>query len=639
MGWKDQPAVGDAQSSADTVVEPKIDLLSKLPAVAGSANREFWDTQDVGRSLSSGLMRGTTGLADTVLTGGRAPAGSFEFEPIPEGADLSTYQPKITARDVPPVTPVGDFARAHDPKTMSYEPKTTAGDYTQTGAEFATGMLFPAGKGGMAEKFLYNVAAPAIGSETAGKAANYFFPGSEEAEAWARLVGAFGGSPLAKAGEIAVKAATPSKVVDPIMKTLEKHGVTTTAGNYARDPALLAREVKAGRTGDIIANQPQQLTDAAMRLAKIKLPTGDETVTQVMETARNNAGRTYSRITQGLPMVPSRLHVSRIKDISKNYIDDAEKGLQTGTITNIQKAIEASFKNNKPIPPKLLGNWRSVVSETTMSPSSVIRQSAIETLKVLDDIIGRSLAQAGKRDKIPLLKEARSTYRDVLAVEGAFLRSGNLGYEGLITPKALVDSLSNQSKTAFMRGRRGELAEFAKAAKVGLTPMAAIKPAKPTRIADTFRVASDAAGSMLGYQLGQTMFPANPMLQYGAGLAGAGAIEGIRKGITGLGTAAVGSRVVQEALKRAYAKSPPSGASGLVGPAAGIASGAIGPRADGGRVGRRAGGRVGGHEAAADQLVRAAERAKKDLGRSTEPLLSQSDDMVAHALEVANRSI
>lgn len=57
------------------------------------------------------------------------------------------------------------------------------------------------------------------------------------------------------------------------------------------------------------------------------------------------------------------------------------------------------------------------------------------------------------------------------------------------------------------------------------------------------------------------------------------------------------------------------------------------------RVGRRAGGRVGGHEAAADQLVRAAERAKKDLGRSTEPLLSQSDDAVAHALEVANKSI
>jgi hypothetical protein len=65
----------------------------------------------------------------------------------------------------------------------------------------------------------------------------------------------------------------------------------------------------------------------------------------------------------------------------------------------------------------------------------------------------------------------------------------------------------------------------------------------------------------------------------------------------------------------------------------------VGPAVDE-REGRKSGGRVGGdHVMAADQLVRAAERAKKELGRSTEPLLNQSDDTVAHALEVANRSI
>jgi len=48
---------------------------------------------------------------------------------------------------------------------------------------------------------------------------------------------------------------------------------------------------------------------------------------------------------------------------------------------------------------------------------------------------------------------------------------------------------------------------------------------------------------------------------------------------------------------------------------------------------------VSSHEADADQLVRAAERAKKGWSAETEPLLNQSDDAVAHALEVANRSI
>ena len=51
------------------------------------------------------------------------------------------------------------------------------------------------------------------------------------------------------------------------------------------------------------------------------------------------------------------------------------------------------------------------------------------------------------------------------------------------------------------------------------------------------------------------------------------------------------------------------------------------------------GGAVRTHDMEADQLVRAAERAKKGWNAETEPLLKQSDDAVAHALEVANRSI
>jgi hypothetical protein len=57
------------------------------------------------------------------------------------------------------------------------------------------------------------------------------------------------------------------------------------------------------------------------------------------------------------------------------------------------------------------------------------------------------------------------------------------------------------------------------------------------------------------------------------------------------------------------------------------------------REGRKSGGRVSSHEMAADQLVRAAERAKKGLSAHTEGLLNTSDDAVASALEIANRSI
>jgi hypothetical protein len=140
---------------------------------------------------------------------------------------------------------------------------------------------------------------------------------------------------------------------------------------------------------------------------------------------------------------------------------------------------------------------------------------------------------------------------------------------------------------------------------------------------------------MLGYELGQKLFPDNPMLQYMAGGLGAGAVEAARKGTMGLSSAAIGSRPVQEVMKRA-AMNPASGASGLTGPTAGLLSGAIGAPI-GEREGRKAGGRVGmPHDKLADQLVMAAERAKKGWSAETEPLLNQSDDAVAHAMTLEN---
>jgi hypothetical protein len=61
-------------------------------------------------------------------------------------------------------------------------------------------------------------------------------------------------------------------------------------------------------------------------------------------------------------------------------------------------------------------------------------------------------------------------------------------------------------------------------------------------------------------------------------------------------------------------------------------------RADGGRIERRAGGRVT-HEDKADQLIAAADRAKRQINRKTEPLLQTPDEAVAKALAVANQAI
>jgi hypothetical protein len=62
--------------------------------------------------------------------------------------------------------------------------------------------------------------------------------------------------------------------------------------------------------------------------------------------------------------------------------------------------------------------------------------------------------------------------------------------------------------------------------------------------------------------------------------------------------------------------------------------------ATGGRIERREGGRVGiDHSARAASLVRAAEAAKKQESKTTEPLLQAPDEHIVKALSLANEAI
>jgi hypothetical protein len=535
------------------------------------------------------------------------------------------------------VTPTTDFANRTVPQAMSYEPTSVAGGYSQTLGEFTPGMLFPAGRGNITTRFINNVAAPAVASESAGLAAREFFPDNESAEAWARLAGGFLGGPIASGLEAGYRATkTPSRV-DPMLDLLQRNGVDLTAGNMRRDPRTLAYEATAPRTGEILANQPSQFRDASLRAAKVPLPNESQSVMDVLEQARRQSGSTYSRVTQGLDMVPSRLHATKMRDIAANYATGVEAGLQSGTIKQVQAAIDNAFRTGTPIPSKQIGNWRSAVSAATRSASPVARQSAIETLRVLDDVIGRSLAQAGRADDIALLGQARAQYRDILAIEGALQKAGKLGDDGMFTPSNLANSLSNQGKEAFMRGRRGELGDLAKAGRARLTPVAALPPYKGSKAALALGLAADAAAGVAGNFVGAKLFPDMPVLAYGTGPAMATATELGRRGLGTLTRNAFASRLAQEAMKK-MAQNPASGANPFMRGAVGAMT--AGPQADGGRVERKAGGRVGvNHDKLADQLVGAAERARKGISKGTEQLLDMHDDHIAHALDVANRSI
>lgn len=149
------------------------------------------------------------------------------------------------------------------------------------------------------------------------------------------------------------------------------------------------------------------------------------------------------------------------------------------------------------------------------------------------------------------------------------------------------------------------------------------------------------AGQLLPYMIaGATVEHLPPRYLQGMGIAGLGVMAaGGPHGIAAAtlasprlaGLASYGMGRLEGAINAV--PTPPSAVTNLLSQ--------IGQReASGGRVERKAGGRVGvNHDKMAEQLVGAAERAKKGISKGTESLLDMPDDHIAQALEVANRSI
>lgn len=144
------------------------------------------------------------------------------------------------------------------------------------------------------------------------------------------------------------------------------------------------------------------------------------------------------------------------------------------------------------------------------------------------------------------------------------------------------------------------------------------------------------AGQMLPYMIaGATVENLAPPYLQGFGLAGLGSVA--MGGLHGAGAAAMGSPRLAGMTQ--YGLGRLEGAIGSVPTPPSAVTNALSQIGQD-RIGRKAGGRVGvDHDRLADRLVGAAERAKKGISRGTEQLLEMPDDHIAHALELANRSI
>jgi hypothetical protein len=591
-----------------------------------------WDTtKDVVKSFGAGALRGTAGLADLpadlsqlvsagskYLTGYETPKFDTSFR---EGmADLS-----------------GGFSER--------KPETTLGRYAGTVGEFAPGVIGASLTGGgslgaqalragtnvVKQAVLPGVASEALGQYAEDSTSPWAEPAARIAGA---MLGGIGANKIENTLRGVISPGGGAAAVDLANAArLRQLGVPVSAGQSTKNASILAAEADTAAGQSIFGAAPdsaqaQAFTTAAMRHlgsdAKLATP-------ESMAAARKKIVDGMNDSVFGVVVQPNAQTLSDVADAAKYFKRMAPKG-EVGTAF---KEIVKLMSSRNPIKAEELVAWRSNLGDLLSSGNAGVRGTAFKMRGIIDDAIEAELNAMGQPQRFAQWKTSRDQYRNYLAMQNALKVAQDTGVNGIVTPKQLMAALASQDKAGIVTGSRGDIGELATLGLKTIKPLgeggkqgfvgSAAKSAGPLATA-----AAAGWGALQGAQfmglnplvtaLGTTAAVATPL------------ISAVKQGIRGKAMNPLVQRYLQNQLVNS------TSGVGNIGSALNAAKLSL-PSAMEDRQNRKSGGRVSSHEADADQLVRAAERAKKGWSAETEPLLKQSDEAVAHALEVANRSI
>jgi hypothetical protein len=312
------------------------------------------------------------------------------------------------------------------------------------------------------------------------------------------------------------------------------------------------------------------------------------------------------------------------KNVQSSYLRGrsslATQELPMGDILAALNKAESSLGLNTYAFPEVravLDSMRKQIDESYTHPNPAARSAVeLDTLKQsLNDIIRLNSKNIG--GKIGLVGEVARSVRDTIARADPSYAKMMEDYQQWI----------EHFKDLKAIGANEGLSETARIQKL----LTLLKKEDRLDLLTKLSEGTTAGKELIPMLAGMAFREIAPPAYQGFGLAGLGMLAA--QGPHGIGAAALGSPKLAGLSQYAL---------GRIGGAVPQISSAI-PNAlvnlEGQRTERKSGGRVDSHEAEADRLVMAAERAKKGLSAHTEGLLNTSDDAVASALEIANRSI
>jgi hypothetical protein len=454
--------------------------------------------EDIIRSGLSGIGRGVTAIAgapgslDNLIRNGLERVGIM---PTAEDMIAQGLDPQVAAQTARSPLGIAGITGAVDDATggaLSYDPQTTAGEYAGTVGEFLPG-------GALVGSLLKFGLIPGMASEAAGQATE-----DTALEPWARLAAAVAAPVAAQAvshPSSILRALYGSADPDPVRagmaQTLDDAGIRMTAGQRVGDETILRREMMTGTGQRLIDDQAEAFTRAALATTG---EVADRALPAVLASARTRIGSVFDDVQSGVDITPDASMTAALRQVADDYADSV--ATQVPAIRNITTAVEDAATAGTTIPASELTRWRRVVNNLVTSQDDATREAARAVKEMLDDALETQLGNLGRFDDVARLAEARTQYRNLLAIIRASTGAGSDTAMGLLSPSMLRSSVAAQDRTAYATGTRGDIAELARAGESVLrrppnsgTPGGILAQGIPQTL-------STGVGAYLGAQLG-----------------------------------------------------------------------------------------------------------------------------------------
>lgn len=426
--------------------------------------------EDFVKSAGSGLVRGAVGLATLPgniaglwEAGWRKAGGAL-------GVDMDAVNKAVAeARRQAPHTQLPTSADAEQAIAEKFgplhDPQTTAGRYAHAIGQFAPGAAFP---GGLAQRAIGNVAAPAIVSETAGEATK-----GTAMEPVARIVGAVAGGQLPRVAARTYTPAPSNPVRQQHVAALQAEGVTDlTAGQMTGSKPLRWLESAVqdipgtgGRGATMMERQAEQFTAAALRRAGIN---ANRATPDVIDDAFTTIGQRFDTLANASTARMSVADANRMGTVMRNYERVTPPRDQTPAVREYLNNIVTHAGN--PIPGPVYARYRSAIEADAraLQPRDPLGAQTLRDIRgILDDAVERGMPQAQRGQ----WREVRNHYRNMLVLERAAGSAGEAAAEGLISPSALRNATKTlHGQRNYVRGN-GDFAELARAGENIMKPL------------------------------------------------------------------------------------------------------------------------------------------------------------------------